>query len=911
MSEQGNLLMLVDGNSILNRAFYGLQGGNMLKTVDGLYTNAIYGFLNILNKYMTEDQPDYLAVAFDLKAPTFRHKEYEGYKAQRKGMPEELACQVPVMKEVLDAMRIARFELEGYEADDIIGTLSKMAEEQGMQTVIITGDKDSFQLVSEMTTVKSPVTKGGKTETDVYTPEKVVERYGSGPAAIIDIKGLMGDPSDNIPGVPGVGEKTAVSLIKDYGTIENIYAHIDEITKKALKEKLIANEEMAHLSKHLATILREVPLAWEPEAMRHVEPDNDKLYALFQKLQFKTMIKKYGLQPPTGATSGTAGAAIASADATEDAEEAAIDLSLLEANLSWVEIQDSATFAQEMAAMNAFLQTRTEKPVMVVDLQQDKNGTVQQVSLCLKDYKGLTISVLEEGTFGLEVPEQELGAAMKDILPKVTIAGHDVKAFVVYQKLLGNHEVQIAFDTALAMYVIDPAKNKDKIPQLAERFLHVDAERIQTLQDQMKAVFLLQQPMEQVMEAHGQTKLYREIELPLVYVLAEMEYQGFLVDTDTLAQIGAKLDKRIGELTEDIHKLAGDDTFNINSPKQLGVVLFERLGLKSGKKSKSGYSTSAEVLEEMADQHPIIPMILEYRQVTKLKSTYIEGLQAVRNPVTGKIHSSFNQTVTATGRLSSTEPNLQNIPIRMELGREIRKAFLPSDKDHVLLDADYSQIELRVLAHITEDEHMCHAFLNGQDIHTRTASQVFDIPYELVPPEVRSRAKAVNFGIVYGIGDFSLAKDLGITRKEARAYIDQYLENFSGVREYMKNIIAQGKADGYVTTMFGRRRYVPELTASNFQTRSFGERVALNTPIQGAAADIIKIAMIKVYQKLKEQGLQSKLILQVHDELIIDTLRTEEEQVANILKESMEAAAQLKVPLVAEVKMGENWFYAK
>ena len=898
MSVTGKLFMLVDGNSILNRAFYGLQGGNMLQTVDGLYTNAIYGFLNILNKYVTEDQPEYLAVAFDLKAPTFRHKEYAGYKAQRKGMPPELACQVPVMKEVLDAMRIARFELEGYEADDIIGTLSKQAEAQGAHVVILTGDKDSFQLVSDKTTVKTPVTKGGKTETDVYTPEKVMERYGSGPAAIIDIKGLMGDPSDNIPGVPGVGEKTAVDLIKTYGTIENIYAHIEEITKKALKEKLIANEELAHLSKHLATILREVPLEWNWEQVQHEAPDNDKLYAMFQRLQFKSMVKKYNLQPP--------------AESTEVAEEeTAIDLSLFEANIPFVEITDSGAFAIELKELKAFLQTQKQPPVMYVNLEKDKTGVVRSVTLFFKEYKCLQIAILEEGTFGLEVPEQEFGQAMKELLPNVLLAGHDVKPFVVYQKFLGNHTMQIAFDSALAMYVIDPSKNKEGVAQLAERFLGIEAEKIQNTQDVLKAICLLQGPMEQKMAAHGQTKLYNEIELPLIDVLADMEYEGFYVAPEILAEIGALLDERITELTEDIHRLAGDDSFNINSPKQLGVILFERLGLKSGKKSKSGYSTSAEVLEEMADQHPIIPLVLEYRQVTKLKSTYIEGLLAVRNPLDGKIHSSFNQTVTVTGRLSSTEPNLQNIPVRMALGREIRKAFLPSDKEHILLDADYSQIELRVLAHITEDDHMCHAFLHGEDIHTRTASQVFGIPYEEVPSEVRSRAKAVNFGIVYGIGDFSLGKDLGISRKEARMYIDQYLENFSGVREYMKRIIAQGKADGYVTTMFGRRRYVPELSASNFQTRAFGERVALNTPIQGAAADIIKIAMIKVYQALKAQGLQSKLILQVHDELIIDTLRSEQAQVESILKESMEAAAQLKVPLVAEVKMGESWFYAK
>jgi len=885
-------LMLIDGNSILNRAFYGLQGNMLLRTSDGLYTNAVYGFLNIMNKYLAEDNPEYIAVAFDLRAPTFRHKKFEAYKAQRKGMPEELVCQVPLIKELLDAMKIKRFEIAGYEADDIIGTLATRAEDEGLEAIIVTGDKDSFQLVSDSITVKNPVTKAGRTETDIYTPEKVEERYGSGPECMVDIKGLMGDPSDNIPGIPGVGEKTAVELIKQYSTIENIYEHIEDITKKALKEKLLNNKELAFLSRELSVICRDVPVEWDLDDMKNEDPDEELLYDVFSKLQFKSLIKKYNLKPPKG-------------------QEANVDLSVFEKRTEDIYISDSNVFQREMKAFKEYMRENQDLTV-IVEFGRDKVGTPRTLTLFAQNYKCLIIEILEEGTFGMEVPESELCEELGKLLPDIKIVGHDVKAFVVYQKYMGNKNITVDFDTALAMYVIDPSQNKSGVEKLAEIYLGIEEGKLTNSADRVRAVSILKPYMEAAMKNDDQMDLYYKIELPLIHVLSDMECQGFKINTNELEIIGRKLDERIAELTDMIYEEAHDNTFNINSPKQLGVILFERLALNSGAKTSSkAYSTSAEVLEEIEDQHPIVPLILEYRQYTKLKSTYIEGLISVKNQVTGKIHSSLNQTITVTGRLSSTEPNLQNIPVRMELGREIRKAFIPSDSEHILLDADYSQIELRVLAHITEDECMCDAFMKNEDIHTRTASEVFNVPFDEVTSQDRSRAKAVNFGIVYGIGDLRLAKDLGITRQEARNYMDEYLENFSSVRDYMKNIIQKGKRDGYVTTVFGRHRYIPELLSPNFKTRSFGERVALNTPIQGTAADIIKIAMIDVYNELKNRGLKSRLILQVHDELIIDTFRSEKEEVADILKKSMENAADLKVPLQVDVKEGESWFYAK
>ena len=922
-------LMLIDGNSILNRAFYGLQGTYMLRTKEGLYTNAIYGFLNIINKYIAEDKPEYIAVAFDLKAPTFRHKQYTQYKAQRKGMPEELACQLEPMKNVLDAMNIKRYELEGYEADDIIGTIAKKAEAEGLHTIIVTGDKDSFQLVDENITVKTPVTKAGKTETNIYTPKEVVERYGSDPQFIIDIKGLMGDPSDNIPGVPGVGEKTAIELIKEYKTIENIYEHIDEITKKALKEKLTENKELALLSKELATICIQVPGDWNFNEMKNTDPDAGKLYEIFSRLEFKSLIKKYNLQQAHIERNGVGdiltqdGVTAAAANTFQsDDSSMAGDASPRERPVTpnrspqtiptcpCVEVKDSAIFQKEIKGLEDYISSNPGTTIFL-ELERNKDGNPINLALFILGYKCIMIEILEEGTFGTQTSGEEIAQGLKQILPKIKISGHGLKQFLVYQKYAGNENINVYFDTALAMYVIDPAKNKYGVAELAEEYLGIEAENVKDIFDRVRILSILKEHMENTLRQNGQLNLYYNIEIPLMQVLADMEYRGFRLNSDELLKIGIKLDKRIIELTDEIHILAGDSSLNINSPKQLGPILFEKLALKPVKKTKTGYATGAEVLEELEGQHPIISLILEYRHLTKLKSTYIEGLIEVRNPSTGKIHSNLNQTVTLTGRLSSTEPNLQNIPVRMEIGKEIRKAFIPSDNDHVLLDADYSQIELRILAHITGDDKMRYAFTKEEDIHTRTASQVFGIPYEEVPYVMRSRAKAVNFGIVYGIGDYSLAKDLGITRKEAREYIDGYLENFSKVKDYMKNIIADGKENGYVTTMFDRRRYIPELSASNFQIRSFGERVALNTPIQGAAADIIKIAMIKVYDELLKQGLKSKLILQVHDELIIDTLKSEADQVAEILKNSMESAAELSVPLKAEVTLGRTWYECK
>ena len=919
-----NKLMLIDGNSILNRAFYALQGANMLRTKEGLYTNAIYGFLNILNKYMSEDRPEYIAVAFDLRAPTFRHLQYEAYKAQRKGMPEELASQLPIMKDVLDAMNIKRYEIEGFEADDIVGTLAKKGESQGLQVTIVTGDKDSFQLVTDSITVKNPVTKAGKTETDIYTPEKVVERYGSGPEAIIDIKGLMGDPSDNIPGVPGIGEKTAVELIKEYKTIENIYENIESLTKKAVKEKLSNNKELAFMSKELATINTEVPGDWDFNDMKNESPDVARLYDIFTKLEFKSLIKKYNLNSQLNENTNGNSSEISSGypnaysnnqpakprtddKITHQDKNANAALSIYNREIPDIEIKDLDIFQEEIKKLKEYLALN---PNITVSAEPERNsaGNPARLALFIPGYKCISIEIQEEGTFGEQIPENEVAGGLKDIFQNTKLAGHDIKPFLVYQKYLGNDNISIDFDTSLAIYVIDPSKNKYGAAQLAEMYLGVNEEEIKNTFDRVRAISDLKAYMERDLEENGQTGLYYKIELPLTPVLADMEYQGFKLDPDELLKIGVKLDKRINELTEEILDLAGDRTLNINSPKQLGPLLFEKLALKPVKKTKTGYATGAEVLEELEGQHPIIGLILEYRHLTKLKSTYIKGLIDVRDPSNGKIHSNLNQTVTLTGRLSSTEPNLQNIPVRMEIGKEIRKAFIPSDSEHILMSADYSQIELRILAHITGDKNMCDAFLKDEDIHTRTASQVFGIPYDEVPADMRKRAKAVNFGIVYGIGDFSLAKDLGISRKEAREYIDGYLENFSNVKDYMKNIVDSGKKNGYVTTMTGRRRYIPELSASNFQTKAFGERVALNMPIQGAAADIIKIAMIKVFNELNQKGLKSKLILQVHDELIIDALKSEKEQVAEILKNSMESAAELKVPLKAEVTMGENWY---
>lgn len=902
-------LMLIDGNSILNRAYYGLQGRNMLQTKDGLYTNAVYGFLTIFYKYFSEENPDQIAVAFDLKAPTFRHEKFEDYKGKRKPMPEELAMQVPIIKEVIDTMQIKRYEVEGFEADDIIGTIAKRAEDKGIEVVIVTGDKDSFQLASDKTKIFLPVTKGGKTETQVYGPDEVFERYQAMPNQMIDIKGLMGDPSDNIPGVPGIGEKTAIKLISEYGSIEGLYENIDSVEKKGVHDKLVENKELAILSKKLSTIYRDVPLEWEPEDVKPSYGDKEALLKLFKKLEFKSLVKRFGLDEVANKVN-------------EEKSEKLMDV------LSEVGESYEASTEEEMKEVASIFQKEVDglkddealRMVVLGDVSNSKNNIMPGVQynrlyLFTDNKTFATINILEEGSLGEGVSEGIFASTMKDILTnkKVHLISYDIKSIVLYFKNLNIEYVNLEFDVRIAGYVLDPGDTKADITSLAQKYGDVDitdAIKEGNKLAEANAIVLMADKMKEAISENNQDELFYNIEMPLIEVLADFEHEGFNVDKKTLYDLGQKLDKQIAEETAQIYELAGEE-FNINSPKQLGAILFEKLNLPAKKKTKTGYSTNIDVLEDLKMMHPIINRIIDYRQYVKLKSTYIDGLLAVVNQATGKIHSSFNQTITATGRLSSTEPNLQNIPVRLELGREVRKAFIPSADSHILLDADYSQIELRVLAHIADDENMINAFKENKDIHTITASQVFGVDEADVTPKMRGEAKAVNFGIVYGIGDFSLAKDIGVTRKEAREYIDNYLNHFKGVKKYMADIVDKAKQDGYVTTMFNRRRYIPELKSSNFNTRSFGERVALNTPIQGTAADIIKIAMVKVYDELRKKGLKSRLISQVHDELIIDTDIAEKEEVADILKTCMENAIQLKVPLIVEVKEGENWFYAK
>ncbi|HHV98105.1 MAG TPA: DNA polymerase I [Clostridiaceae bacterium] len=891
-------LMLVDGNSILNRAFYGLQGRQLLATSDGLYTNAVFGFINIINKYLEEEQPDYICVAFDLKAPTFRHLKYEEYKAKRKGMPEELAVQVPVIKDVLDAMNIKRLEIEGYEADDILGSLSLCAEKEGMQVIIITGDRDALQLVSAHTRVKIPTSRGGKNLTDEYDYNTFVGEYGIQPEQFIDVKGLMGDQSDNIPGVPGIGEKTALSLIQQFGSIENLYERLDEVERKSIRQKLEDNKELAFMSKKLATIERNIPCISNMEDYRRKSFDNERLYNIFTRLEFKSLIEKFGL--------GNRKVAVSSLSNVERVK----NLEGVKSVIEGISKAGSCSIFYLLEKVDNF-----------------SNKLV-----------GMGLSWGEKNTYYVHfcdnIHEDEFLSEMKNILEDAAISkyGHDIKNLITYLRAKGIRLNGLSFDSMIAAYIIDPSRSTYTVSQLADEYLSVELEAIEHLSGKGKnyvpfsqipveklsdaaglhavTIFNLKEKLDSIMEANGQKQLYYEIELPLIEVLSEMEYWGFKVNIDELKEYSYELEEKINTITEEIYSLAGEE-FNINSPKQLGVILFERLGLPVIKKTRTGYSTDAEVLDQLSDRHEIVSKILEYRQLVKLKSTYVEGLLSVVNPSTGRIHSSFNQTVTATGRISSTEPNLQNIPVKLEMGRKIRKVFVAEDDNFILTDADYSQIELRILAHITGDENMIEAFRKNEDIHTTTASKVFGVSPDSVTPLMRSKAKAVNFGIVYGIGEFSLSRDLGISRKEAKSYIDGYLDKYPGVRQYMHDIVEQGKKNGYVTTIFNRRRYLPELKSNNYNIRAFGERIALNTPIQGSAADVIKIAMVKVYRALKERKMKSRLILQVHDELIVETYVDEKQAVEEILKECMENAVKLSVPLNIDIKSGKSWYETK
>ena len=867
-------LMILDGNSIINRAFYGVR---LLSTKDGVYTNAIYGFLNILERLRADEQPDALCVAFDLKAPTFRHLAYDGYKATRHPMPEELAMQMPLMKEVLGAMNIPIYECEGWEADDILGTAGEICAREGADCVIVTGDRDSLQLVTDRVTVKLVTSKSGQTITTNYTPDVFRAEYGFDPVRLVDLKSLMGDSSDNIPGVAGIGPKTATGLLLEYGTLDGIYEHLPEI-KESVRKKLEKDREQAYLSYDLATIRKNAPVDFIPERNLVREANNDALYALFRKLEFTRLIARYGLHVP---------------------QEAPKPQEKIEAVCTCEAVTDAAR-AREIA-------TRLSKE-RYVNLAVSED--LSKIAVQLED-AGFLFS--GEAVLDNDFMSTLFGASVK----KVT---HDCKSLMRTLLERGIPADGFIFDTALAAYDLDATRGDYKLDDVFSQYCGAqigyadeaqvgkEAAEETALLAQAAAVAALYALLPGKLRECGMEKLYYEIELPLCAVLARMETRGVLVDQMALVAFGNMLEVGIQKDQADIFRYAGQE-FNINSPKQLGEVLFEKLGLPPVKKTKSGYSTNAEVLEKLKSRHPIVEAILDYRTLTKLKSTYADGLvKEIADD--GRIHTTFQNMVTATGRLSSTEPNLQNIPVRTELGSEIRKMFVPKD-GWVFVDADYSQIELRVLAHIANDAHMQAAFTSGMDIHTATAAQVFHVAPEDVTPLMRRHAKAVNFGIVYGISEFSLAEDIGVTRKEAKAYIENYLQNYAGVREYMKNIVAQAKQDGFVTTMFGRRRNLPELKSSNFNIRSFGERVALNTPIQGTAADIIKLAMIYVDKTLREQKLQARLVLQVHDELIVECPVSEREQVTALLTEQMEHVAKLSVPLLAEAKSGASWYEAK
>ena len=881
-------LLVIDGNSIANRAFFGIK---LLTTKDGRYTNAIFGFLNIMLSLLKESQPDEVAVAFDLKAPTFRHKMYEGYKATRHAMPEELAMQMPVLKDVLDAMNIPRYELAGFEADDLIGTISRKCESAGWDCVVATGDKDSLQLVTEHTTVKLISTRMGQTTTKDMTPESFREVYGFAPIHIVDLKALMGDASDNIPGVPGVGEKTAMALIQKYQSIDEIYRLLPDIEAKPnVIKKLTEGEESARQSFHLATIVTDAPLEFSPQDNLRKAP-SDALYPLFMKLEFTKLIDKYGLKPPTDIP----------------AAEEPVDLTVTAEAVTTVE-KAKEYLSLFRKAEHVTLLALPDLSGVIVDFVAGESTAVS-AEFYFSRYEG-DWNALLRALFSDDI--KKVSHNVKDLQRTLLENGLPIEGFI--------------FDTALAGYLLDATAGKYDIASLFAAYFHqtlaepkhLDPDAFSMLGDTAEAetafhvytsaVDALYETFAPELEKRELHELYYEVELPLCAVLARMEHAGMRVDANALAAFGSEMEVQLKTLEQHIYEEAGGP-FNINSPKQLGEVLFERLQLPHGKKTKTGWSTNADVLEKLRWENPIVEEVLQYRQYAKFRSTYCDGLLKVIAP-DGRIHTSFQMTVTATGRLSSTEPNLQNIPTRTQLGSEFRRMFVPAD-GCVLVDADYSQIELRLLAHIADDEAMKQAFLTGEDIHTVTAAQVFGVPTDQVTKQMRSHAKAVNFGIVYGISAFSLAQDIGVPVYEAKEYIETYFERFPGIRRYMDEVVAQAKEHGYVETLMHRRRALPELAASNFNTRSFGERVARNMPIQGTAADVIKLAMVRVDERLHKENLKAKLILQVHDELIVECPEEEKEAVARLLTEEMEGAVHLSVPLTAEAHWGINWLEAK
>lgn len=879
-------LVVVDGNSIMNRAFYGLSGKNMLTNKEGIPTNALFGFLNILFKLISDDNPEYMAVAFDLKAPTFRHKMYSEYKAGRHAMPEELKTQMPIIKEILDDMNITRIEKEGYEADDIIGTIAKKAKKEGIDVIVFTGDRDSFQLIEDGILVKLPSTHGGKTETEDYDTKKILEKYGVEPLKLIEVKGLMGDSSDNIPGVKGVGEKTALKYIEKFGTIENLYENInDSVITEKMRNLLIEHKEDAFMSRTLGTIDIDAPIDFDLAKYKKKEFNNDELYKIFKRLEFNTFIKR-------------------------------LNLTVAEDLPSTYEIDvDKFDEIENFEALTKRL-TKGSKVAIFID-KLNSLDEINKIGFCD-----------EVGAFVYKLSSDKK-RDLKYIFENDEIEKYTINLKEIYLLFL-NHDINIKavkFDLAIAEYVLDPTKGDYELNKIAEEKFGLDLSNISGAHNTQMSLFGASENEDNAkllaasskvlfnaykldvkeIEDNNLSYLFNEIEMPLVEILANMQYVGIGIEKNELSEYGKILNEKIENLSSEIKEIAGCD-FNINSPKQLGEILFDKMGLDAGKKTTRGYSTDAETLEKLRDESPIIDKILMYKQLSKVKSTYVDGLVNVIDSKTGRIHSNFKQTVTATGRLSSAEPNLQNIPIKLEVGRLIRKMFVAKD-GYKFIDADYSQIELRILASLSNDETMIAAFNNDEDIHTSTAMKIFNIPREEVTKEKRAKAKAVNFGIVYGQGDFSLSQDLSIPKKEAKAYIDEYFKHFSKIKIYLDGLIKSAKETGYAKTLYNRRRRMDELKSSNFHMRSFGERASMNMPIQGTAADIIKIAMIKVFNNLR--GMKSKLVLQVHDELIVEAAEDEIEKVENIVRKSMEEAATLAVKLKVELNVGKTWFEAK
>lgn len=878
MSEK---ILLLDGNSLMNRAFYAMP---ILTNKEGEFTNGVYGFLNIFFKLMDEEKPDYCAVCFDVHEPTFRHIEYKDYKGTRKGMPEELVPQMETVKNVLKSMNIKTCQMGGYEADDLLGTIGQAADRNGIMTVIVSGDRDLLQLATDTIKIRIPKTKAGNTVIENYNKEDVIDAYGVTPEEFIDVKALMGDTSDNVPGVPSIGEKTAIKIIQEYKSVENAIENAQYVKPKRASENLAIYAEQAKKSKWLVTIKTDVPLEFHIEEARVENIFNENSYNMFKKYEFKSLLNRF--------------------EKNEVSTSYSCEYKL---------IKDKENALSVLSNINPFNDCGYK---MLYE-----NGNLKSISIAQEEHK----------VFVFKMEENELLSIFRDFFENQNCKiSHNAKEDIVFLKRRGIELNNIIFDTMIGGYIINSSMDNYEYNELAEDFLNESypseeeimgkgksRKSFDDLSDDEFAMFSGRmcdisfrsyKIIEKRLEENDQKDLYYKIELPLIYVLANMEYVGMGVDRKSLEEYGKSLDGKINELTKDIYWLAGEE-FNINSPKQLSYILFEKLGLKGGKKTKTGWSTSADILEKLKDKDEIVGKVLEYRSYSKLKSTYAEGLLAVLQS-DDRIYSTFNQTITTTGRISSTEPNLQNIPVRIELGRKLRKVFIPK-KDCVYIDADYSQIELRVLAHMAGDENLINAFKENQDIHTITASQVFNVPFEEVTPLQRRNAKAVNFGIIYGIGAFSLSQDLGITKKEADAYIESYFAKYPKIKDFIDGCVSSAREKGYGITIFNRRRYIPEINSSNFIQRSFGERVAMNMPVQGTAADIIKIAMVKVYNRMKKEKLRSQLVLQVHDELLIEAYKDEAERVANILREEMENAVSLSVPLYAEVHTGENWYDVK